>query len=105
MIEITNKNWESEVLNSKVPVFVDFWASWCSPCKLMSSTLEEIERELSEKLKILKVNIEEDMDLAKRFSIRSLPTVILFIEGKEKERIIGAQNKIMLMKKIKEYIL
>jgi thioredoxin 1 len=104
MIEVVDKNLESEILHSKIPVLVDFWASWCSPCNLMSSIFEEIEKELDGKLKILKINIEEDMDLSKKFSIRSLPTVILFVDGKEKERVVGAQNKVFLTKKINKYI-
>lgn len=103
IIEI-NSNWENEVLKSSIPVLVDFWAEWCSPCKVISPILDKISEELNGKIKIVKVNVDDNMDLVKKYSVRSVPTIIVFVDGEEQERIIGALNKNAIMQKIASHI-
>lgn len=86
-------NFKSEVLESTVPVLVDFWASWCAPCKMLAPIIEEIDEELSETIIVGKVNVDEEEQLAIKYSIMSIPTVIAFKDGKEVGRTIGLTTK------------
>lgn len=92
-MNITSKNFNEEVLNSKVPVLVDFWASWCGPCKMMLPVVEEIEKEMEGKAKICKVNVDEERDLAMKYDIMSIPTFLVFKDGKVVNSILGVQDK------------
>lgn len=92
-MNITSKNFNEEVLNSKIPVLVDFWASWCGPCKMMLPVVEEIEKEMEGKAKICKVNVDEDRDLAMKYDIMSIPTFLVFKDGKVVNSILGVQDK------------
>jgi thioredoxin 1 len=104
ILEVNKDNW-SEVSDSKLPILVDFWATWCGPCKTMLPILEELSKEYSDKIKIVKVDIEESMDLAKQYGIKSVPTMIVFVNGeKTNTKIIGAINKQNLVKKLEEYL-
>jgi thioredoxin 1 len=104
ILEVNEDNW-SEVSDSKLPILVDFWATWCGPCKTMLPILEELSKEYSDKIKIVKVDIEESMDLAKQYGIKSVPTMIVFVNGeKTNTKIIGAINKQNLVKKLEEYL-
>ena len=80
-IQITDDNFESDVINSSEPVVVDFWAEWCGPCKAIAPSLEEISDEMAGQVKITKINIDENPDLAAKFGVRSIPTLILFKDG------------------------
>ncbi len=86
-------NFQSEVLESPVPVLVDFWASWCAPCKMLAPIIEEIDEELSEDVIVGKVNVDEEEQLAIKYGIMSIPTVIAFKDGKEIGRTIGLTSK------------
>ena len=93
IMNITSKNFENEVLNSDVPVLVDFWASWCGPCKMMSPVVEEIANEMQGKAKVCKVNVDEEQELAMKYSIMSIPTFLVFKDGKVVNSTLGVQDK------------
>lgn len=92
-MNITSKEFEEEVLKSSIPVIVDFWASWCMPCKMMSPVMDEIEKELNGKLKVCKINIDEERDLAIKYEVMSIPTFLVFKEGKVVNKSVGVQDK------------
>ena len=84
--DVSAENFESEVLKSDKPVVVDFWAEWCGPCKMMGPIMDELSQELSEKIKIVKVNVDEAQNIASEYGIMSIPTMILFKDSKEVAR-------------------
>lgn len=92
-ITVTGQNFESEVLNSPIPVLLDFWAAWCVPCKMIAPALEEIAGELEGELKVGKVNVDEQMELAVKFHIASIPTLVLMENGKAVKKTMGAMPK------------
>lgn len=104
MIEVNETNFAEIVENSDMPVLADFWAPWCGPCKALAPTIDKIEKELEGKIKIVKINIDESPALAGKFSVMSIPTVILFQNGQVKEQSVGLVNKSKLLKKIEPYL-
>ena len=92
-IEINDASFKSEVTDSAIPVLVDFWAPWCGPCKMIAPVLEEIASEYDGKVKVVKINIDENQTTPSTYGVRSIPTLILFKDGQEVEKIIGAQSK------------
>ncbi len=92
VLHVTNENFETEVLQSEKPVLVDFWASWCGPCKMVAPVLEELVEEITD-VKIVKVNVDQQPDLAQKFQIMSIPTMVLIKEGKVVDTTVGAQPK------------
>ena len=101
-IRFTSANFKEEVLESKIPVLVDFWASWCVPCKMTESVIEELADELKGKIKIGKLNVDQNPKIASEFNIGGVPTFILFKEGKVVKRETGARSKQQLLGMIKE---
>lgn len=99
-LEFSNENFESEVINSDLPVLVDFWAPWCGPCRIVDPIVEEIAGEYDGKLKVGKLNTDDNREIAAKFGIMSIPTLIIFKGGEAKERIIGAQSKKAITDKI-----
>ena len=93
VININENNFEEEVVKSPLPCLVDFWAEWCGPCKNLAPILEEISDELKEKVKIAKINIDDNQELAAKFSIRSIPTMILFKDGDSIDTKVGLPPK------------
>lgn len=93
VIEITSENFEKEVSQSEKTVLLDFWATWCGPCRMLSPIVDEIAEEVSESVKVGKVNIDEEQDLAVRFGIMSIPTLVVIKNGKEQKRMVGVQPK------------
>jgi len=92
-VKVDNSNFESDVLEAEGPVVVDFWAEWCGPCKMIGPSLEEIAREMDGKVKITKLNIDENPELAARFGVRSIPTLMLFKDGEVADTKVGALPK------------
>jgi thioredoxin 1 len=97
IMSVSDDTFEEEVLKSELPVLVDFWAVWCSPCYLVVPTLEHLIQNYKEKLKVFKLNVDENMKISAKFGIRSIPTLLLFKRGEIKETIVGAlpQDKII----------
>ena len=105
MIELTDANFESEVLQSSTPVLVDFWAVWCGPCKMIAPELEKIGNEKPEDvLKIGKLNVDESRDTAIKYGISSIPTLLLFKDGEVVKKLIGAMGKDRLLSEIGDFI-
>jgi len=99
-ITLTEANFDTEVLQSKLPVLVDFWAEWCGPCRMLSPTIDELATEFSGKAKVGKVNVDQNQMIAERYGIRSIPTLILFKNGEIIEQIVGSQTKEVLKTKL-----
>lgn len=92
-VHLTEQNFDAEVLKSAVPVIVDFYADWCGPCKMISPALEEIASELTGRVKVAKVNVDEESALAQRYNVQSLPTLLYFQNGELVNQQIGATSK------------
>ncbi len=88
-VAVTDTTFESEVLNSPTPVLVDFWAEWCQPCRMLAPHLDKVAAEQGEKLKVVKLNVDENPRMMQQFQIRGIPTLILFKEGQPVETIVG----------------
>lgn len=93
VLTITNSNFDEVVLNSDKPVLVDFWATWCGPCRMVSPLIEELAEEYGETAVVGKVNVDDESELASKFRIMSIPTVMLFKNGQAVEKIVGARSK------------
>lgn len=103
-VKITDENFEDEVTKSNIPVLVDFWAAWCGPCKMIAPVVEELAKEYSGRIKIAKMNVDENMETPNNFSVRSIPTLILFKDGNELDRMVGVVPKSTLEEMIKKIL-
>ncbi len=102
--ELTDNDFHQEVEKSKIPYIVDFWAIWCAPCSLVSPVMEEISKEYKDKVMVGKVNVDNEIKTANEFGIQNIPTIIIFEQGKEAERIVGAVPKTHIVKKLQKYL-
>lgn len=102
--DVTDANFEAEVLKADKPVLVDFWAPWCGPCRMVSPIVDEIGEENADKLKVVKVNTDENMQTASTYGITSIPALYVFKDGQVAKTIIGAQPKPMLMQQLEEFL-
>lgn len=101
ILTLTSENFEEEVINSNIPVLVDFWASWCMPCKMMSPVIDEIANESQENFKVGKINIDEQTELATKYGVMSIPTFIVFKDGKPSNMSVGVQDKKQILELLK----
>lgn len=92
-IKLSTENFEKEVLKSEKPVLVDFYADWCGPCNAMAPVIEELAKELEGKVKVGKINVDENPNIAVEYNVMSIPTLIVFKNGKEEKRLVGLRNK------------
>jgi len=99
-ITLTDQNFEEEVLQSKVPVLVDFWATWCAPCRMIAPTIEELAKEYDGKVKIAKLDVDTNQQTASKFGVMSIPTLLLFNQGEVVDKVVGAVAKPQLTSKI-----
>jgi len=90
---LTRADFDSEIENAKVPVLVDFWAPWCGPCRMIRPVVEELAEQAGDKASVCKVNVDDEPELARRFKVVSIPCVIVFRDGEESERIVGARGR------------
>ncbi|MCK9903356.1 MULTISPECIES: thioredoxin [Parafrankia] len=101
---VTDNTFAAEVLKSDKPVLVDFWAEWCGPCKMVAPVLEEIAKEHGEKLRIVKLNIDENPEIARQYQIMSIPTMAVFVNGEVDKTIVGAKPKAALLRDLASYV-
>jgi thioredoxin 1 len=104
-IEINQSNFETEVLKSNQPVLVDFWAEWCGPCKMLAPMLDEIAKEHADRVKVAKVNVDDNPALAERYDIHSIPTLLYFAKGEVRNQTIGVISKWKIVKHLEELAL
>ncbi len=103
-VAVTNETFSDQVLQSRTPVLVDFWADWCGPCKVIGPTLEALADDYKGKVKIAKLNVDDSPDTAGRFGVRSIPTLIMFKDGEAQQTIIGVRSKGQLVELIETYL-
>ena len=103
-VNVNDENFEEEVLNSDMPVLVDFWAPWCAPCNMVAPIVEEIGKEYEGKLKVCKINVDEAPQTSARYGIRSIPTLGIFKDGQMTDSVLGAVPKNVLIEKIGPHV-
>lgn len=101
---LTDTTFDEEIATAELPVVVDFWAEWCGPCKMIAPILSEVATEQGEKLRVVKVNVDDSPDVARRFDIMSIPTLIVFKDGQPVKRMLGAKGKGQLLEDLGEFL-
>ena len=104
VVYVTEENFKEEVLDSDIPVLVDFWAEWCGPCKMIGPIIDQLSQELKGRVKVAKVNVDEAQSLAGDFNIMSIPTLLIFKDGEPVEQMVGAMSKDQMLEKINRKI-
>lgn len=100
ILEVTDANFQGEVLDSDVPVIVDFWAAWCGPCRMVGPIVEEIAKDQAGKVKVAKLNVDENRETATKYGIMSIPTILLFDKGAVAKQVVGAMPKNALVQEL-----
>ncbi len=103
-MDVTELNFKQEVLDSTTPVIVDFWAEWCVPCKMIEPIVEEIGKEFAGKIKVVRLNVDDNQNIVIKYGIMSIPTLMVFSNGTVAEQIIGAAPKRVILSKIQKFI-
>ncbi len=103
VLEVTDTTFDQEVKNSNIPVVIDFWAPWCGPCRALAPVIDELAQEYQGKVKVCKVNTDENMKTAQEFRISGIPSLIFFQNGQPVEQLVGVQKKSTLVDKMKEH--
>jgi thioredoxin 1 len=101
---VTDQDWDVEVLKSDTPVLVDFWAEWCGPCRMVGPIVEEIAGEKAGALKVLKLNVDDNPETARKYGVLSIPTLLVFRDGDERKRIVGARGKGQLLSEVEPFL-
>jgi thioredoxin 1 len=102
--EVSDNNFESDVLRSDKPVLVDFWAQWCAPCRMLAPTVEAVAEKYQGAAAVVKLNVDDNPAVSQRYGIKGIPTLILFKNGKEEERVVGATSKEAISRMIDKYV-
>lgn len=101
---MTDTSWDTEVLQADKPVLVDFWAEWCGPCRMVSPIVDELAGEHADSLKVVKLNVDDNPDIARKYRVMSIPTLMVFSGGDERKRIVGARGKTQLVNEVSEFL-
>jgi thioredoxin 1 len=104
ILQVTDENFDSEIVNAEIPAVVDFWAEWCGPCKMVGPVVEELAKEYEGKIKVAKMDVDQNRQTPGRFGIRNIPTLIFFKGGKVAQTIIGAQPKGSIEEEMKKLL-
>jgi thioredoxin 1 len=104
LLHVTDENFDEEIINSEMPAMVDFWAEWCGPCKMVGPVVEELAQQYKGKIRIAKMDVDANRQTPQKFGIRSIPTLILFKEGKVERTIVGAQPKSHIDEELKKLL-
>ena len=104
IIQLTDSNFDSEIMNADIPILVDFWAVWCGPCKMIAPELEKLKEEKKGVLRIGKLNVDENRDTAIKYGITSIPTLLLFKDGQMVKKLIGAMSKDKILDEISSFL-
>jgi thioredoxin 1 len=102
--DVSDSSFESDVLKSDKPVLVDFWAQWCAPCRMLAPTVEAVAQRYADNAIVVKLNVDENPQVSQRYGIKGIPTLILFKNGKEEERVVGATSKEAISRMIDKHI-
>ena len=102
--DVSDSNFESDVLQSDRPVLVDFWAAWCAPCRMLAPTVEAVAEKYAGNARVVKLNVDENPSVSQRYGIKGIPTLILFKGGKEEERVVGATSKEAIARMIDKHV-
>jgi thioredoxin 1 len=103
-VNVTDATFDAEVMQSKGLVLVDFWAEWCGPCRMVSPIVDELAGEHAGSLKVVKLNVDDNPDVARKYRVMSIPTLMVFSDGGERKRIVGARGKTQLLNEMSEFL-
>ena len=102
--EVSDKSFETDVLKAEQPVLVDFWAAWCAPCRMLAPTVDQVAEKFNGSARVVKLNVDDNPETSQRYGIKGIPTLILFKNGKEEERVVGATSKDAISRMIEKHV-